>query len=319
MPTGQLIMGDLGRASTLYAYGVRNLNVIDQSLPAKSQLLPFFQGPYYNRDEEFLEFFANEGNNPGVIDQPINADIPATTKNTYTAQRQRIFWDMYASSIGDDVKEFSLPRVMDMESVASLRHFTKVTDFKIIRELVAGASANTTNAAASGVWDQASHVEQDITAALQDLATSTGIAHSEAKNILVLFPTKVFTALYGLDFIKNVNQSIVDHLGNSYKNMVFIDITPSLNSKGERKIDISDGTSSDALTTNALVVYSGPETLDVGEFVPKSIARVVTASNGIFKGYTTATRRCFGCKTVPMFGESTTTPRIAKITGVCSA
>lgn len=314
--SGQLIMGDLGRASTLYAYGVRNLNIIDQSLPATSQLLKFFQGPYFNRDEEFLEFFANEGNNPGVIDVPINADIPAITKNTYTAKRQRIFWDMYASSVGDDVKEKSLPRVLDMEAQASTRFYTKVVDYKIIKELVAGAHANTTFVAQSGVWDAAAHVEQDITKALQDLAYQSGISHSEAKQILVIFPTKVFTSLFGLDFIKNVNQSIVDHLGNSYKNMTFIDFTPSLNSSGERKIDISDGTSSDALLTNALVVYSGPETLDVGEYVPSNIPRVVTGSNGLFKGYTTATRRCFGCKTVPMFGAAATTPRIAKITGV---
>jgi len=316
LTTGTLVLGDLGKLNLLYAYGMRNLNLIDQTVPAVSQLLPYFKGPNYERDEEYIEFFTREAN-PGIVNAPINANIPALTKGTYHTKRERIFWDMYWWGIDDEVKEKSLPRVMDMEANDSVNFYANVVDYKIIKELVAGASANTTFAAQSGVWDEAGHVEQDIIKSLQDVAYYSGISHSKAKSILVIFPTKVFTSFKGLDFIHNVNQSIETYFGNAYKNMAFIDFTPALNSAGNRVIDIAAGTSSDALTTNALVVYGGVGTLDVGEYIPRSISRVETASLGIFKGGMTATRRCFGCKTIGRFGADTS-PSIAKITGVCT-
>jgi hypothetical protein len=311
---GQLVIGDLGKLNLMYAYGLRNLNLIDQTVPATSMLLQYFKGPNYNRDEEYLEFFTREAN-PGIINAPINATIQTPTKGSYHAKREKIFWDMYWWSLDDEVKEKSIPRVMDMEANDSVTFYENVTDYKIIKELVAGASPNTTFAAQSGVWDSAGHVEQDIIKGLQDLAYQSGIPHAKAKNIIVVFPTKVFTSFKGLDFIHNVNQSVETYFGNAYKNMVFLDFTPSLDSKGSRVIDIATGLSSDALTTNALIIYGGPQTLDVGEYIPKNIPRVETGSLGIFKGGMTATRRCFGAKTVGRFGADTS-PYICKITGV---
>lgn len=311
---GTLVLGDLGKLNLAYAYGMRNLNLIDQTVVNESMLLPLFKGPNYNRDEEYLEFFTREAN-PGIINAPINADIQTPSKGTYHQTRERIFWDMYWWAIDDQVKAQSLPRVMDGEAQDSVTFYGNVVDYKIIKEAVSGASPNTTYAAASGVWDAAAHVEQDIIKALQELAYQSGIPHAKAKSIIVLFPTKVFTSFKGLDFIHNVNQSIETYFGNAYKNMVFLDFTPALNSAGARVIDISTGLSSDALGSNALVMYGGPQTLDVGEYIPQNVSRVETQSLGVFKGALTATRRCFGAKTIGRFGAATS-PYIAKITGV---
>lgn len=315
-PVGTLVLGDVGKLNLLYAYGLRNLNLIDMALPAQSMLLPYFKGPNYERDEDYLEFFTRESN-PGIINAPINADIPAPTKGTYNAKRQKIFWDMYWYAIDDEVKEKAIPRVMDLEAADSVNYYANVVDYKIIKELIAGASPDTTFAAQSGAWTTSAAVEQDIVKALQDLAYYSGVPHSKAKSILVIFPTKTFTSLKGLDFIRNVNQSLETYFGNAYKNMAFLDFTPSLNSSGQRVIDIAAGTSSDALSNNALVVYGGLTTLDVGEYMPKTISRVETAPLGIFKGVMTATRRCFGAKAIGRFGADTT-PQICKITGVTS-
>ncbi len=314
---GTLTMGNIGKLNMAYAYGVRNLQLIDQTVPAESMLLKYFQGPNYQRDEDYIEFFTRESN-PGIINAPINADIPALTRGTYRSTRVPMKWDMYWWAIDDQVKEKAIPWVMDREAQDAINFYANVVDYKIIKELVAGASTETTFAA-SGLWsgtNGSAYAEADIVKALQEIADHSGTSHAKAKSIIVIYPTKAFTSFKGLDFIHNVNQSIETYFGNAYKNMVFVDFTPSLNSEGNRVIDIAAGTSSDALGTNALVVYGGQETLDVGEYVPKNISRVETQSLGVFKGVLTATRRCFGCKTVGRFGQETS-PRIAKITGVC--
>ncbi|HOL44229.1 MAG TPA: hypothetical protein PK659_08270 [Methanothrix sp.] len=314
MPTGTLTMGDLGRLNLAYAYGMRNLELIDMTVPQESALLQFFKGPNYERDEDYLDFFTRESN-PGIINAPINADIPTPSKGTYRHTRERIFWDMYWWAIDDEVREKAIPRVMDAEAQDAINFYANVVDYKIIKELVNGASSDTTFDATDGGWDDPADAEADIVEALQLIAEYSGVPHAKAKNILVIYPTKVFAALKGLTFIHNVNQSIESYFKNAYQNMVFVDFTPSLNSKGQRVIDIASGASSDALGNDALVVYSGVQTLEVGEYVPKNISRVETQSLGVFKGVLTATRRCFGCKTVGAFGKSTS-PRIAKIKNV---
>lgn len=307
-------MGDLGRLNLAYAYGMRNLELIDMTVPQESALLQFFRGPNYERDEDYLDFFTRESN-PGIINAPINADIPTPTKGTYRHTRERILWDMYWWAIDDEVKEKSLPRVMDAEAQDAINFYANVTDYKIVKELVSGASPDTTFPAQSGPWTDPANAEADIVHALELIADCSGVPHYKAKSILVIYPTRVFSSVKGLTFIHNVNQSIESYFKSAYQNMVFIDFTPSLNSQGRRIIDIASGESSDALGNNALVVYSGTQTLEVGEYVPKSIPRVETQSLGVFKGVLTATRRCFGCKTVGAFGRSTS-PRIAKISGV---
>jgi hypothetical protein len=306
-------MGDLGRLNLAYAYGMRNLELIDMTVPQESALLQFFRGPNYERDEDYLDFFTRESN-PGIINAPINADIPAPSKGTYRHTRERIFWDMYWWAVDDEVREKAIPRVMDAEAQDAINFYANVTDYKIIKELVAGASPDTTFSA-DEPWSDPANAEKDITEALQLIADYSGVSHAKAKNILVIYPTKVFAALKGLTFIHNVNQSIESYFKNAYQNMVFVDFTPSLNSRGQRVIDIASGESSDALGNDALVVYSGSQTLEVGEYVPKNISRVETQSLGVFKGVLTATRKCFGCKTVGMFGK-TSSPRIARIKDV---
>jgi hypothetical protein len=311
--TGIHTIGDYGLLNKAYAYGLRNLELIDQNVVQESQLLKYFQGPSYNLDEEYLEFFARMSN-PGVINVPINATIDPTL-GSYTHQRQRIFWDMYWWGLDDTVREGALQQVMDAEAQDSVSFYANVADYKIIKELK--AKDGSTFAAASGVWDAAAHVEADITTALKDLAYNTGIDNTRAQDILVIYPAKVTTSIYGLDFIKNINQSLKNYLSDSYPNIRFIGFTPSLNSRGERKIDIQAGTSSDALGTSCIICYGGPRILKVGEFVPKTISRVETQSLGVFKGALTATRRCFGALAVGRFDETNhTNPGIIEITGV---
>ena len=303
-------IGDYGLLNKAYAYGMRNLELIDQTVIKASQLLQYFKGPFFDLDEEYIEFFSREAN-PGVINVPINSTIDPT-RAQYRHKRERIWWDMYWWGIDDTVKEGQLPQVMDSEAQDSVQFYANVADYKIITELL--ANPGTTNAA-SGHWTSASVVEADITQALQDLAYESGIPVSAAKDILVIFPTKCLTSIAGLDFIHNVNQSIKKYMGDSYPNMRFIDFTPALNSKGSRVIDILANTSSDALGTSAIICYGGPKILKVGEFVPKSVSRVETQSLGVFKGALTATRRCFGALTVGRFGADTN-PGVVAITGV---
>ena len=104
--TGIHTIGDYGLLNKAYAYGLRNLELIDQNVVQESQLLKYFQGPSYNLDEEYLEFFARMSN-PGVINVPINATIDPTL-GSYTHQRQRIFWDMYWWGLDDTVREGAL-------------------------------------------------------------------------------------------------------------------------------------------------------------------------------------------------------------------
>jgi hypothetical protein len=307
---GILTIGDMGLLNKAYAYGLRNLELIDQTVIKESQLLSYFKGPSFDLDEEYIEFFARESN-PGVINVPINATIDPSHAS-YQHKRERLYWDMYWWGLDDTIREGTIPQVMDAEAQDSVQFYANVADYKIIKELL--AHPGETNAA-SGYWTSASVVEVDITEALKDLSYNSGIAVTKAQNILVIFPTKVLTSIAGLDFIHNVNQSLKKYMGDSYPNMVFVDFTPSLNSKGSRIIDMMAGTSSDALSTNAIVCYGGPRILKVGEFVPKTVSRVETQSLGVFKGALTATRRCFGAVTVGRFGAETN-PGIIKITGV---
>lgn len=311
--TGIFTIGDMGLLNKAYAYGLRNLELIDQTVIKESQLLKYFQGPSFKLDDEYVEFFSREAN-PGIINAPMDATIDPT-QGQYHHKRQRIFWDMYWWGLNDTMKEGSLQEVMNAEAQDSVQFYANVADYKIIKELC--LKDGSTFASQSGHWDSASHVEQDISKALQDLAYNTGVANSRASDILVIYPTKVQTTLAGLDFINNVNQSIMKYMGDSYPNIRFIDFTPSLNSKGARKIDIMAGTSSDALGTSCIVCYGGPRYLKVGEFVPKSVSRVETQSLGVFKGALTATRRCFGALGVGRFGADTN-PGIIEITDVCA-
>ena len=309
--TGIFTIGDMGLLNKAYAYGLRNLELIDQTVIKESQLLKYFQGPSFQLDDEYVEFFSREAN-PGIINAPMDATIDPT-QGQYHHKRQRIFWDMYWWGLNDTMKEGAIQEVMNAEAQDSVQFYANVADYKIIKEL--RAKDGSTFAAQSGVWNSASHVEQDITKALQDIAYNTGVANSRVSDILVIFPTKVLTSLAGLDFIQNVNQSLLKYMGDSYPNMRFIDFTPSLNSKGARKIDIMAGTSSDALSTSCIVCYGGPRYLKVGEFIPQNVSRVETQSLGVFKGAMTATRRCFGALGVGRFGE-VTNPGIIEITGV---
>jgi hypothetical protein len=307
---GIVTIGDLGLLNKAYAYGLRNLELIDQTVIKASQLLQFFKGPAYDLDEEYLEFFSRESN-PGIVNVPINATIDPSHAS-YNHARGRIYWDMYWWGLDDTVREGMVPQVMDMEAQDSVQFYANVIDYKIIKELLAG-TGNVN--AASGYWNNAATVEADITTALVELAYQTGQPITQAGDILVLFPTTVLTSIAGLDFIHNVNQSLKKYMSDSYPNMRFIDFTPALNSAGERKIDMMAGTSSDILATNAIICYTGPRVLKVGEFIPKTVSRVETQSLGVFKGALTATRRCFGALTVGRFGAATN-PAIIKITGV---
>jgi len=299
-------------------WGAKGAEVIDTNMQAGSLLESAF--PAVSAETERAEFFVTAGN-PGLMGVALDGAVDST-KWEYKRLYVDLDWDKFQYRIPDSTRtKIKVDRLAGDGNSAALKFFGAVRTYEIITALKAGNNSNCTHGA-SAYWNAAAgNAEGDIMQAVEGIVRYSGIDMSKHK-FGVLYPSKVLRGLKELDLIHNVTQRLEEYLSAMFSTssgggITFYPFTPYMDSAGNQYLDAHNETSSDALSTSALVFVEGPTTLKSFKYAPGDIPMTET-SRVHDSGWITTLRHCFGCKVVPMFDKTnwTTTPLIYEITGV---
>lgn len=309
---GTMSVKQLGKY--IQGWGTAGAQVIDVNMQAGNMLENAF--PAEMCEIERLEFFVTHGN-PGRMGVALSGAVDSTNW-TYDQKTKDLDWDKFQYMVSDDAKtRIKIDRIAADGNAAALRYFGAVRLYEIITALKAGNNSNCTSAA-DAYWNAAAgNAEKDIMAAVEGIVQYSGIDLARA-TFGVLYPSKVMRGLKELDLIHNQTQRLEKYLKEMFAGesggINFYPFTPFKDADGNSYIDVKNQTSSDALSTSALVFVEGPNTLRAGKYVGKGIPMSETTRRHD-EGWITTLRHCYGCKVVPMYHASTS-PLIYEITSV---
>jgi hypothetical protein len=98
-------------------------------------------------------------------------------------------------------------------------YFAECQDGQIIDALYAGAGATDVTVTSGNEWDTnaaTADIEQDIMDAWGYIVDESNIKLNEMRNVCIVYPAKVDAKLRGLSMINNIQQSLMQYLGNSF-------------------------------------------------------------------------------------------------------
>lgn len=260
-----------------------------------------------------LEFWTTQGN-PGRMEVALDAPVEDTQYkiNHYTKD---LMWDKYAFMVTDAATDAIMVDDITTTQIGhAMNFFAQLEDYRKIVELKAKNDSNCT-AAAAAHWHAANaDMEGDIIAGIETIVKYTGINPSTVQFGLV-YPSDCLRGTEQLDLIHNVQQTLKSYLKSIFP-INFYPYTAFMDADGNKYIDVKEQTSSDALTTSALLFVEGRDTMRCGRYTPSSIPTTETTRIHDV-GYKTTLRNSFGCLAVPRYNASTT-PLIYEVTGVTS-
>lgn len=265
-----------------------------------------------------LEFWTLHGN-PGQINQTLDG-MPDMTRHKYIRSYKDLTnaWDKAAYKIMDSAQTAIAVNRLATDGTKAVQDFFAASRvFKILTELKAKNDSGNTHAA-SDVWGASGtgDAEEDIAKAITKIVSGTGIdIEGGTYNIGVAYPSEVLDEFQQLDLINQVTQRLGDYLKAAW-NVKLYPITPYKDQDGNAYIDVAIKTSSDVLSTSALVFLEGDATLRCGEYRPTDIMLNETQRN-LADGWTSVFKQCFGCLAVTdTTTANSTTKNIYEITSV---
>lgn len=293
MPTGSLTLDQLGRLTKRWA-GQGAVVINDRLNVAPEGFLSAF--PTNMVDSQYAELWSFKGN-PGSINTVL--DGPGDTSNWKYVRAYKDMhnsWDKKAYDILDSVQtDIAANRLATDGTQQVLNYFRQTRVHKLLTEMKAKrySAATHSTAATGGVWGIAGQGrgQQDIVQAITYIVSKTGVDPSTVE-FAVAYPSKVMDEFQSLNLINMVVQQLESYMNKAW-NLTAYPITPFIDDAGNEYIDL-DGTSSNVLSTSALVFVKGDNTVRMFEYRPTDImlqetARIPgTSWQNIFKQCTSA-------------------------------
>jgi hypothetical protein len=300
--TGALTSGILDKL--VKGRAKQNARVIDTNLnKAPMGLLRAF--PVDSLSSQLLEFWTVKGN-PGQVNQALDG-MPDLTKHKYVRSYKDLTnsWDKQAYKIMDSAQTaMAVNRLANDGRKFIQDYFTNVRVWKLLTELKAKEATGNTHGA-SDVWGASGtgDAEADIAKAITKIVSTTGIdIETGGYTFGVAYPSEVLDEFQQLDLINQVTQRLSDYLKAAWKINLY-PITPPTDADGNAYIDVKFQTSSDILTTSALVFVEGQQTMIGGNYAPSDIMLNETERQ-LAEGWTTVMKQCVDYLAVPTDGTS---------------
>ncbi|MFA7164594.1 MAG: hypothetical protein WC124_01940 [Desulfoplanes sp.] len=282
----------------------QNARVIDTNLnKAPAGLLKAF--PVDRLDSQMLETWTVKGN-PGQINQALDG-MPDLTKHKYVRSYKDMTnsWDKQAYKIMDSAQTaMAVNRLANDGRKFIQDYFTNARVWKLLTELKAKEVTGNTHAAddvwgASGTGD----AESDVAKAITKIVSTTGLdIETGGYQFGLAYPSEVLDEFKQLDLINQVTQQLGVYLKDAWKLNLY-PITPPTDADGNAYIDVKYQTSSDILTTSALVFVEGQQTMIGGNYAPSDIMLNETERQ-LAEGWTTVMKQCCEYLVVPTDGTA---------------
>ncbi len=304
MAMGTMTDAELGKF--IKGWASQTAKVIDQQIQNVNLFGGAFPVTMAETEREEVFYFGGQPGRFGVsLDEPSEF-----TKWDYSRAYCDLIWTKFAYKISDSAVSRAAKNRMATDGTAmALKYFGAVRTYQIGTELLAKAGSSA--AASDGYWDSGGDIIADIATAVTTLRRNNGVG-PEAK-IGVCYPTDVENGLMELDLIHNVQQTVMDYITKVY-NINWYPFTPYADKDGNFYIDNKVHTSSDFLTTNAIVFLEGGNTLQSFEYKPAGVLMTETGRD-FDSGDKISSKMCTGSLAIP-YRNSSTSQRIYKITGV---
>ena len=300
---GTFLRGYFERNRTVYEMGVQKMGFLGGVFPTRTLSIPKIE----------LRWQAGVAGRMNVaLDAPVE-DSRWEMKET----SKELTWDKFAFTITDSATDaIAVNNMLTTGIRNSASYFAALRDYRIITELRAKNNTNCTHNA-DAVWtDSAAQVEEDIIQAIQGIVQYSGGLNPETARFGVIYPAKAMMGLDALGLIGNVQMTVKEYLKKTW-NISFYPYSPAkFGSDGAEVVDVKNDTSSDALSTNAVVFVEGADTLECGQYYGSGIKMSETTRIHDV-GYKTTLRHSFGCLAKPLYDDTTyTTPLIYEIGSV---
>lgn len=257
-----------------------------------------------------ISFFVTHGT-PGQMDVVLDAP-PVLSRWNYKEVSKDMLIQKYSYQVLDSAR--AAIAVDDMAVTGTqnaMAYFANIHAYKIIKELRA---KNTNTHGASAYWNVSTgNPEGDIVTAIESIMSKTGI-NPATTTFGVVFPSKVMSGINQLDLLGNVQQNVKDYLSQAW-NINWYPFTPYMDADGNTYLDIEEHTSSDSLSTTAVVFAEGLNTIKGKTYVPPNGVPMSETTRLHDSGFITTLRHSYECLAVPRYNASTT-PLIYEITGV---
>lgn len=270
MPTGAITIEALGKLTKRWAG--KGALVLDDKLNRASEgflaAFPVDAG----LDSQYFEVWTQKGN-PGTINGVLDGPGQNTAHKYVRAYKDmHNAWDKFGYEVLDSAAtEVAANRLAADGTQHGLNYFRQTRVWKILTELKAKRATANTHAAVKGVWGVSGQGsgQADIVKAIMGIVSTTGIDPNTVE-FGVAYPSKVMDEFASLNLINMVVQRLDQYMKAAWKLDPY-PITPFLDDGGNAYIDIEAQTSSNVLSTSALVFVKGADTCRVGEYRPSDI------------------------------------------------
>lgn len=286
----------------------KSLELINLDIQTESPLDKAF--PTQTLDVQILEFFTTHGV-PGQMDVELETP-PVMSRWSMSRVTKNIKIQKFSYEILDSTKANVYVDSLAADGTAmAMQYFGAIHTYKIITELLLRYG---NSAAAGAYWNvDGGNAESNIMTGIETIMSKTGTNPANS-GYGIIFPSKVMSGINQLDLIHNVQQNLKDYLKDSW-NISWYPYTPYMDADGHNYLDIELQTSSDALSTNAIMFLEGTKTLKAAQYIPPANVPMSETSRVHDHGWITTLRHGYDCIAVPKF-HATSTPHIYKITGV---
>lgn len=297
---GTFLRGYFEKNRTVYEMGVQKMGFLGGVFPTRTLSIPKIE----------LRWQAGVAGRMNVaLDAPVE-DSRWEMKET----SKELTWDKFAFTITDSATDaIAVNNMLRTGIKNSANYFAALRDYRIITELRDKHNTHCTHDAAVVWTDSAAQVEEDIIQAIQGIVQYSGGLNPETASFGVIYPAKAMMGLDALGLIGNVQMTVKEYLKKTWK-INFYPYSPAkFGSDGAEVVDVKNDTSSDALSTNAVVFVEGADTLECGQYYGNGIKMSETTRIHDV-GYKTTLRHSFGCLAKPLYDDTTfTTPLIYEI------